>query len=228
MTAGFAIAAVFALAGALPGGQVVPAARIAAAVEDALRAELPADARVQVIGATRDQMLPPGALSIAVGKVGGRWPRARVVVPVRLEVDGRAIRTMSVAAEISAPRQVLTYDAAYAARTGGSVRLVSAIVDMTCCAGEPIADGEAVAGLRLRRAVQAGMPAMQDDFEPVPDVGAHTAVRIVVTHGATRITTPGVALADGRIGDRIPVRTHHSNAPLQARVVAPQEVAIDD
>jgi len=72
------------------------------------------------------------------------------------------------------------------------------------------------------------MPALASDFEPAPAVEARARVEIEVQRGGVRLSTPGIALADGRIGDRIRVRPETAEQTVLARVVATRKVRIDE
>lgn len=186
-------------------------------------------AEVRLLQPLQEQTLPAGRVELADGDIAGRLPRAEVAVPVRLQVDGRPIRTLTVRFALRDERSVLSYAEAYAARsTGDAVRVQTARVDMTCCAGEPVADAQQLAGLRLKRGVRAGQPVLAGDFEALPDVQAQRPVAIEAAFGQVRLTAPGTALGDGRIGEKVAVRAESSGEIVQARVVAKQKVAVHE
>lgn len=221
-----------ALASSPDATQTLPADDIRREVERALGERLReagSGARIVAIEAVRDQTLPAGRAKIEVGAVAGRWPRPRAGVPVRLTVDGRPVRTVTVWVGMRDARRVTVYaDASNAGAAGETLRLVEGDVDMTCCSGAPIADAGAVRGLRLRRAVRAGQPAMASDFERMPDVTERQQVRIEVVRGAVRLTTVGTALADGDIGQIVRVRADGSDSAVAARVIDKQKVILDE
>lgn len=213
--------------------QKVGADTIVQTVEAELRARLQAvgrtQASVKVAGRIDDQALPLGALSTEVGEIAGRWPRARAALPVRLRVDGAIARTLTVWVESRDLRTVPTYSADYPARRGGdAIALASAQVDMNCCAGESLPSSEAVQSLRLKRSVRAGQAAMAADFESIPDVQAQQPVRIDVARGAVRLSVSGVALRDGRIGERVPVRADDGERTVVSRVTGKHKVQVDE
>lgn len=221
-----------ALAAAPPGANAVPAERmrrdVSAVVTQRLQA-IGSDARIVAIEGLRDQTLPAGRVELSVGTIAGRWPRARAGVPVRIEVDGRVVRTLTAWVSLRDLRTVLAYESRAAAGTrGDALRLQPAEVDMTCCEGAAVVDAADLAGLRLRRAARAGMPALASDFEPAPAVEARARVEIEVERGGVRLSTPGIALADGRIGDRVRVRPEATEQTVLARVVATRKVRIDE
>ena len=227
-----ALAMAAALASPSPATQTLPAADIQREVETVLAQRLRdagSSARIVAIAGVRDQSLPGGRAKAEVGTIPGRWPRARAGVPVRLTVDGRAVRTLTAWVETTDVRRVLTYAEAGKPRTAGdALRLVAGDVDMTCCDGAPVADGDALRGQRLRRAVRAGAPVLPSDFEPMPDVAERQQVTIEVVRGPVRLTTVGTALADGRIGQIIAVRPDASDSAVLARVTDTKKVSLDE
>lgn len=226
------------LAAALPAGlpttetQQVSAAAIEQRARQALDgrlAETGSRAELRLLSSLQDQTLPAGRVVLEAGEIAGRLPRAQIAVPVRMEVDGRTIRTVTARFQLRDERSVLSYAGAYAARSpGDAVRLQTARVDMACCAGEPVADAQQLVGLRLKRGVRAGQPALAGDFETLPDVQAQRPVAIEVAFGPVRLTAPGTALADGRIGERVTVRAASSGEIVEAQVVARQKVAVHE
>lgn len=232
MTLSLTLATLMAVTGSTAPTQRIPAADIAHAVEQAVALRLKVEgsaAQVRVVGRIDDQALPPGHVRIEPGEIAGRWPRSRIGVPVRLWVDARPVRSMTVWVELRDDRSVLTFAEAYPKHqdTDG-LRVVAKTVDMTCCAGETVASADELSALRTQRPVRAGQPLMRSDFEPVPDVLAQQRVGIEVAHGPVRVMTTGVALGDGRIGDRIAVRPDQSREAIASRVVAKQKVMVDE
>ncbi len=228
-----ALATMLGTTAAPPAGQQrLPAQAIVAAVQDAVRLHLRdagSSARAVVSGRIADQLLPAGKAEVRVGEIQGRLPRPRIAVPVRLVVDGRPVRPMTVWLALSDVREVLTYADDAAARTkGADVVLTPARVDMACCSGAVVDAPSALAGLRTRRAVHAGAPALLDDFEPEPAVAAREAVAIDVHRGLVRVRTSGVALEDGNVGDRVLVRPDRGRDAITSRVVANREVVIGE
>ena len=146
-----------------------------------------------------------------------------------LKIDGRVVRSLTAWVEMQDPRTVMTYAANYLSHEpGAEVKWVPASVDMACCAGAVATSAEQVIGLRTVRAVRAGQPVMLADFEPQPDVQASQRVAIEVVRGSVRLQTSGVALGDGRIGDRLVVRPDHSRETVTSRVVSKQKVVVDE
>lgn len=212
--------------------RLVSAETIEQVAHEGLRSQLDAmgsHAGVTILGRTQDQHgLPDGEVAVEMGAIGGRLPRSRVGVPVRLLVDGRLVRTVTVWVGVEDKREVLTYAADHSARMrGGALALRPAIVDMACCAGEAVIAAEELQELRTVHAVKAGQPVMRSDFEAMPAVSARDRVDIEVANGSVRLTTAGVALHDGGLGERIQVRPDHASEAIQSRVVGRQKVRVE-
>lgn len=225
------IAATLALAAPTEGRQRVRAADIQEVVRTAMAgrlAVLDSAAEVHMTGRIGNQWLPQGALEITAGEVAGRLPRSRVGVPVSLSVDGHVVRSLTAWVEMREPRTVLTYSVPYARHHAGqSMQWQLASVDMTCCPGEVASSAEQVSGMRVTRAVREGQPVMLANFETVPEVQAQQRITIEVLRGSVRLQTAGIALRDGRIGDRVTVQPDHSSRPLLSRVVSTQTVVVE-
>lgn len=201
---------------------------VEAAVTQRLR-DAGSSARVCGVTGVRDQALPAGRVTLDVGAIAGRWPRARAGVPVRLSVDGRVVRTLTAWVELGDVRRVPTYaDRAAAKSPADALHLTAGDVDMICCDGATAPSADALAGMRLRRAVRAGEPVLLSDFEPMPDVVERQRVGIEVMRGPVRLTTTGTALVDGRIGQVIAVKPDASAHTVKARVTAKHMVALDE
>lgn len=212
--------------------QRVPARAIERAAREGVAArlsEIGSKAQLRVSARIDDQMVAAGTLGIELGELSGRLPRPRVGVPVRLLVDGRLARSITVWLEMQDVRTVMTYAADYDARQPASgMQTRMAEVDMTCCSGEPVVAAVELEGLRSTRALRAGQPVLRGEFEPLPEVIAGQRVEVELDDGAVRLRSSGIALADGRTGERLAVRLAHAREAVPARVVAEAKVVIDE
>lgn len=84
-------------------------------------------------------------------------------------------------------------------------------------------DGDAV----LLRALAEGDVLRSDDFGTPPDVAAQGAVNVRVVQGAIVLDHAGTALADARLGDRVPVRLAGSHRHVLGRVLMPGVVMVE-
>lgn len=212
--------------------QRLPGAQIAQAVERELVQRLAQErstARAAIFGRVADQQVPAGTVRVELGAIAKPWPRKRAAIPVHLRVDGIRAATLTVWVELQDVQSVLTYVGDYPpGRPASEVLMQRGAVDMTCCLGTPVSDPAEVATLRTQRTVRKGMPAMQADFERVPDVLRLQSVDVEVVNGPVRVTASGAAMADGELGDRIPVRLAASQAIVRGRVVDKQKVVVDE
>lgn len=200
--------------------QTVTTARLVEAARKALPA---ADAGLtittRVLGTPPDTTVPAGSVRLQTHPVAGRWPRARVAVPVVVLVNGKPVRSETIWFAVSALGSAWVYaQAAPAGTTMGQLKVREAIVDIAKADGPPVAKLAVMTGDRLKRGVQAGWPLLEGDFEPVPDVDRQSQVIVHVSYGSVRMETLGKALATGEIGDVVPVLVEGAVAPVSAKV----------
>lgn len=210
------------------GEQTISAARL---VEMA-HAALPATATgmvvtTQVVGAPPDAIVQAGKVDLHADAPVGRWPRARVSVPVTIRINGKRVRTETVWFSVKALRVVPVYDVD-APRGTPVAQLKShrASVDVAALDGVPVDALATLANERLKRGVHAGWPVVKSDFEPVPDVDKQGRVVVHVSYGPIRMEAVATALAAGNIGDTVSVLVEGASSPVEARVEAKGVVAI--
>lgn len=83
----------------------------------------------------------------------------------------------------------------------------------------PIMDPEAALGLLTTRALKAGLPLMERDVAFPPDVMEGDPITLVIRSGSLKITVPGEAKADGRIGELISVYCPSTRRLLRGEVL---------
>jgi flagella basal body P-ring formation protein FlgA len=83
-----------------------------------------------------------------------------------------------------------------------------------------------VAGCTPRREIPAGSPVFVNEVEAPPEIHSGDAVTVLVTSGRARLVLDGIAGADGRRGDLIPVRNPANGRTFPARVEGAGQVAI--
>lgn len=215
---------------AMPARQRIGAVRIVAAARAQVDARLGADAakaQVSVVGAPEDVTVPPGKVRLDAGPLAGRWPRARVGVPVSIAIDGRVVRTATVWFALSVHRDALAYAADAAAGTPATaLSVVPRDADVARISGELVGNPARLAGLRLRHAVLAGTAATMDDFERIPDVDRQQRVRVLVTTGTVRLQTMGTALGPGDMGHVLSVQVDGAQSPVRAQVTGKGVVSV--
>jgi flagella basal body P-ring formation protein FlgA len=205
-----------------PVFQSVGAARIVAAARTQIDAQLAGDraaAVVTVLGAPEDVVVVPGKVTLKAHALTGRWPRARVGVPVDVSVNDRVVRSATVWFALSVHRSVLTYSADAAIGTSAtSLKLAPQDIDVAAVQGELPQGPHDMDGLRLRRPVLAGSIVVREDFEPMPDVDRQQRVQVMVALGAIHLQARGTSNGKGNAGDIVPVLVDGAEAPVHARI----------
>jgi flagellar basal body P-ring formation protein FlgA len=202
--------------------QHVDAARVVAVARASLDQQLGGDsanAQVAVVGTPEDLVVVPGQVALQARHTVGRWPRARVSVPVDIYVDGKVVRSATVWFALSVHRNVLSYvdDSAQGA-LASTLKLGQQDVDVAALPASPAADPHELEGKRLRRGVVAGQPVMPEDFERIPDVDRRSRVDVVASFGSIRMQTKGTSAGVGNVGDTVSVLVDGAETPVRARV----------
>lgn len=225
-------AALLAPAASAAAEQTVPRATVVEAVRAQLRersAGLTGELELSVLGRDEPLQLPAGQHALQVGTVAGRWPRARVAVPVQHLVDGRRVRTQTVWVAVRWWREADVYaDNLPAGAPSAAILHRRERVDLARADGQVVDAAALPAGQRLRRPVRAGQPLRAGDFEPMPDVIAGAELQVHVMRGAVRLNTAGRALADGSVGDVIPVALGSGRQPVDSTILSSQAVRVED
>ena len=211
-----------ALVAGAPTPQRVEAARVIAAARSQIDAKLGSDrdvAHVSVVGTPEDISVPAGTVSLTVRTLTGRWPRARVGVPVDIALDGRIVRSATVWFALDVHRQALGFAADSPSGTlASSLKLVDRDTDVAAIQGDLVTDPHALENMRLRHAVLADAVVTLQDFERVPDVDPKQRVQVMVAYGAIQMQAKGTAIGKGNAGDMVAVLVDDAEAPVRARV----------
>jgi hypothetical protein len=223
--------------------QLVPASQLVAAAQTLLEGKASGEkvaATFALVGHVSD-LTSPAAVSEIQADMKGPWLRPRVGVPVRVKFADGKVTSVTVWFSVTAPAQADVYDTAYPRGTAASTiqRHVGAVdlarvhgalgvVANIASSGDAATKAAGSASLRLRHAVIAGAAVQTEDFEPMPAVQAQQAIRIDVGSGIVHLSTKGVALTDGAIGQIIAVLPANATQPVRARVVSDQVVTIEN
>lgn len=219
-------------ASASPMLQTVASARIV----DVARAELDsclgddkAAAQVEVVGKPEDVQVLSGSLAIKARKLEGRWPRARVGMPVDISVNGQVVRSATVWFAVSVHHDVPGYAADAAMGTvGSSLKFTPHDADVATLQSAVVTDPDQLKGLRLRHAVLAGSPVLLEDFERIPDVDRQQRVDVTASYGVIKLETKGTAIGRGNAGDTVLVLVDGAEAPVHARITDKGVVQVVD
>lgn len=182
-------------------------------------------------GLPASQVEGEGQVRIEAGGVDGAWPRRRIGVPVQVWMDGQMMQSRMVWFTVHWWQDVPVY--ARNALAGERANVLATQVVRTDLAGVIDADRagappEMTPALRLRRAVRVGQPVLEGDFEPVPPVARQERVALTVREGPVELRTAATAQGDGEIGERVKVLPDGAGQWVLARVIARNEVAIED
>jgi flagella basal body P-ring formation protein FlgA len=209
-------------ASASPQLQTVASARVVDAARSELDACLGDDkavAQVSVIGKPDDLLVLPGQVSIHARQPQGRWPRARVGMPVDVSVNGEVVRSATVWFAVSVHHDVPGYAAdAAIATAAASLKFAPHDEDVAALQGQIVADPKQLDGMRLRHAVVAGSPVLLEDFEHVPDVDRQQRVDVMASHGVVKLQTKGTSIGRGNAGDTVLVLVDGAETPVHAQV----------
>jgi flagella basal body P-ring formation protein FlgA len=202
--------------------QRIEAARIVATARAQIDTQLGTEreaAEVTVVGKPEDVNVPAGTVTLSSHSLTGRWPRARIGVPVEISVNGHAMRSATVWFALGLHREVLSYagDAAIGA-SAASLKLLPRDVDAAAVQGEIVRDLRDVKDMRLRHPVLAGSIVVREDFENMPDVDRQDRVQVLVALGSIHMQAKGTALAKGSAGDIVSVLVDAAEAPVRARI----------
>ncbi len=192
---------------------------VARARIDAQLGDARGTAQVTVVGTPEDVVVSSGAIALKAGELKGKWPRARVGVPVIVEVDGQTVRSATVWFALSVPGPVLAYASdAPLGKTAASLKFVPRSADVAQVQGDLVRDPQDVAGMRLRHAVTADAVAIREDFERVPDVDRQQRVQVSVAYGSIHLEGRGIATGQGSVGDVVSVLVDGAETPVRARI----------
>lgn len=191
-------------------------------------AGLPGELELAVLGRVDGGRLPPGQHSLRIADLTGRWPRPRVAVNVEHWVDGRKVRTQAVWVAVRWWAEADVHAGNEAAGTPlDGLAFRRDRVDLAPY-GPALDVSTLGADQRLSRPVRAGRPVQAADFEATPDVVAGSELQVEVARGAVRLKTSGRALADGFVGEVIPVALANSRQPVETVILTSQAVRVEE
>lgn len=191
-------------------------------VAAAMRASLPADARMEIVRLPR-WPLPAGRLEFLLSGL------RRSASPGRYQWKGRLIphgggRPVPVVAEV---RLELVRPVLIARRRveAGAVIDAGALALEERDAGlpepPPAADPSAFSGWRTRRALEEGRPVRVQDLIPPEAARAGEMILLTAETEGARVAVQAQALTAGRIGQRVIVETRWNRRKIEARMIAP-------
>lgn len=219
-------------ASASPMLQTVASMRIVDVARSELDACLGNDkavAQVSIVGKPEDVQVLPGKLTINARKPEGRWPRARVGMPVDISVNGEVVRSATVWFAVSVHHDIPGYATDAAMGTlASALKFVPHDADVAALQSGLVTDPHQLDGMRLRHAVLAGSPVLLEDFEHIPDVDRQQRVDVSASYGVIKLETKGTAIGRGNTGDTVLVLVDGAETPVHARVTDKGVVQVVD
>lgn len=210
--------------------QSVDGDALTGAAHDALASALQAissDYAIQPVEGLQALSLPQGKVSLKAKPVGSGQPRPRMAVQVEVYVDGGLAATMPVWFSVKAMGRIPVFTRDMRAEQEVSADDVEWTTgDMATLASPAIRDTGSLAGLWLRRPVQAGMPVLESDLAHEPTVRRDQRVQVQVVSGGVAIVAWGTAQQSGDTGDLVDVRVDKSEGPCKGRVIGTGVVQI--
>lgn len=219
-------------ASASPMLQTVASARmvdVARSELDACLGDDKAVAQVSIVGKPEDVQVLSGKLVINARKPEGRWPRARVGMPVDISVNGEVVRSATVWFAVSVRHDIPGYTTDAAMGTVAStLKFAPHDADVAALQGGVVTDPHQLDGMRLRHAVLAGSPVLLEDFEHIPDVDRQQRVDVLASYGVIKLETKGTAIGRGNTGDTVMVLVDGAESPVRGRITDKGVVQVVD
>jgi flagella basal body P-ring formation protein FlgA len=186
------------------------------------------DARIEVLDWSR-YPVPKGQIEFPRAGVfaEGTGPEAAVLWKGLVKYGDRGRFSIWVRARIQVPAaQVTAREMLPASRPiqPGQLQLATGV--LSPFGPQPVRTLAEVVGCAPRRQVPAGSPIFMNQLEVPLAIHSGDPVTVRVTSGRARLALDGVAGADGRRGDLIPVRNPASGRTFRARVEGAGLVAI--
>jgi len=172
------------------------------------------------VGSTKVVTLPKGEMTLLVRPLRGEVLAKRVGAWVDVRVDGTVVASLPIWFAVNAYRPTIV-----AVRNLGRYERLGkddVRVEERDVAGlaESVASNAAVATLRVRQAILPGQVLLKRDVEPAPSVSRNQEIQVQVVSGGVVIETNGIAMQEGRIGERVAVRNPESQKQYVAKVIS--------
>jgi flagellar basal body P-ring formation protein FlgA len=207
----------------------VSAEQIKAAGEDYLQAQAPAGAELAVTCITSCYPLavPAGKVTFKVAPYGATASPALVRLGVSVLVNGKLIRTCLVNYRLQRLEAIMVTARdlpRLAVLSEADIKLEKR--DVLALKGEPFKAAGELVGRRITNHLSAGSALTDNCAEPAPLVKKNQSVIINALAGGVQITTSGVALEEGALGQAVSVRSDFSKEPFSAVVVGAAAVEL--
>jgi len=185
--------------------------------------------QVALAGDVPQIRLPHGQVGLQNRAFLEARPTSQMTVWVDVSLDGEFYQAVPVRFKVLAMRTVLV---AQANMTKGQIPTCANLTvedrDIAALDGSVLpVDCKLIKG-RLVRNKTAGDALLASELEPVPAVNEGDVVILAVVDGSVALESHAVALTDGQVGQRIPVRATIATEPVDAMVVGPGVVKVTE
>ncbi len=172
-------------------------------------------------------VLPDGKIDITARSVADQSLRPRMNVWVDVNVDGKRYLSLPVWFSVCAYQNVYVLTSGYSRNQPiviSHLRIEEREVSASLT--QPLPVNGRHPGMRARHDLQSGAWLRVRDVEQRPPVARHQEIVVQVRTPSVEIVTRGVALNDGRLGDKVAVQNPDSGKQYLARVISDGTVLV--
>jgi len=158
---------------------------------------------------------------------GSKAPNLGGRTTLKVSCDGKHPWSMHIPASVKLFRQVVV--SAHPLTRGSLVQesdLDFAEVNVVTLSKQYTTDIAPLVGKELTRSIMANSPINPKYLKEPAVVNKGDAVVVIAHTGAISVRIPGVALAEGHVGQQIRVRNERSKRIVKARIIGPGEVQV--
>jgi flagella basal body P-ring formation protein FlgA len=178
-------------------------------------------------GAEEDIELPAGKISLKVVPVNMDRLAGMLLVPIQVAVDGELYKVIPVTVQVKLHQAVVV--ALSSLRQGSKITQRDIGLerrDITRADGKYFSELEQVLGKLVKGYIRAGAVIVPSSVEIAALIKRRQNITIIYRKGNVVLTLSGQALADGRLGEIIPVQNSASSKKLQGRVLDKETVEV--
>ncbi len=185
--------------------------------------ELTGDAELVQAYPVPDQIVPAGAVTLAVGTA--MYNPSYINVPVTIDVDGKFLRQVFVGYRIQ--QYVRTAVAAHDLVPGCVITADDVTVRRVPFHGQRINGVDALIGRKVVSATREGQPIAIESTQTNEIVKPGSTVMLIVHDGGVAIAADVVARTGGGLGDEIQLWNPQTKKVLSGTVVGPDRAELD-
>ncbi len=179
------------------------------------------DLHLTVLFPKQPLSVPPGKPRFEVAPITDGGRTGRRAFRVSLFVNGKFIRTVNIVAELKAKaRVVIPSRWIQAHEVIQSKDVTSAVVNLPSLTHDFFLNARVVLGKQVLRPLSPRQPIRKLALEDPPQIKKGDRVMIEVRQGGLLVQTVGLAKAEGKAGETIPIKNQNSGREVLGRVVS--------